>query len=164
MTGTGPLSFDVNIAGGGNFGWPILPHGGGAYWNVFGTYIGGAAGPTAGAGETYANFAPSLNSGGTGTNGIIVSAAVNYQNNAGARLPIYACVYGPASPFQAVSIGNMLPGGSGSLAADIFTLAGGGITFTNNDYIGVYVEDVAGGGTPVVASVLVEADMMVHFF
>ena len=80
-------SFDLEIIGGGipgNFGWPILPHGGGAYYNIIGRYIGGAPGVTLG--ETYGEYMPSK--------GELLGFSINWQNNSATAYKVFMANYG----------------------------------------------------------------------
>ena len=71
--------------------------------------------------------------------------AINYQNNSlGRNYDIFAANYGP-SAFGRIGIGTALSGSFGSFERSVSV--GGGITILPGDYIGIYVEDSAGGGT-----------------
>jgi hypothetical protein len=135
-----PASFDIDLTGSSSFGWPVLPHGAGSYFNMTGRYIGIPPLPTSTRGYTYGEFIPGTAAGVTGE---LLAGAVNYQNNSGARQRVYMANYGGVSPFVTQLIGSALAG-FGSLQFSF--PSGSGITLRPTDYIGIYVEDATGGG------------------
>ena len=95
---------DVDLAFGGVRGHPILPHGAGAFYNVFGASINV---PTAGLGFTYGEYMP--------YGGQIVGAAINLISTSRAAPPAnqkyYAACYGGGGfPFVAELIGSKATG------------------------------------------------------
>jgi hypothetical protein len=124
---------DINLATGA-FGWPVLPHGGGTFYNMTGRYVGAV--PSRGRGATYGEFIPGSNA---GVGGEILAAAVNYQNNSISNYDVFVGNYGTASPFGRARIGTALAGTFGSLELS-FTV-GSGIPVAPTDYIGIYVAD-----------------------
>jgi hypothetical protein len=120
--------------GSGAFGWPVLPHGGGTFYNMTGRYIGAI--PTRTRGATYGEFMPGASS---GVAGEILAAAVNYQNNSISNYDVFVANYGTTSPFGRARIGTALAGSFGSLELS-FTV-GSGIQVLPTDYIGIYVGD-----------------------
>ena len=123
-----PDSFDLSVYGGGFFGWPVLPHAAGLYYNLTGRYIDGI--PTFARGPSYGEYIPNLS-------GELLSCAVNYQNNSSGIQTIYMANYGPVSPFNVVQIGVAFPMSAGSL--DISLEPSSGIPITAGDYIGIFV-------------------------
>jgi len=121
------------------FGWPVLPHGGGSYFNTFGRYINTV--PTRGRGNSYGEYLPGL---ATGLTGEILACAINYQNNSGTSPRAYMANYGP-SAFSVITLG---PIGLGSSSLEVSRAVGAGIPIVPGDYIGIFVEDIAGGFTP----------------
>jgi len=93
-------SFDLcatALPGGGPsfYGWPILPHGGGAYWNSSGSYIGGFGGtpdPQVGENQSFGEYFPC-----TDAKGEILGVAANYTNFSGEDLALYVVNYGPTA-------------------------------------------------------------------
>ncbi|MDA9072559.1 hypothetical protein N9K75_01645 [bacterium] len=130
-------SFDLDISGlpPGPFGWPILPHGGGAYYNIIGRYI---AVPSATLGQTYGEYMPSK--------GELLGFSVNWLNNSGISHNVFMANYGPSNPMVSLSALGSIALGSGSTY--LSRQVGNGIPFVQGDYIGIYVEDGGGGGTP----------------
>ena len=131
-----PASFDL-IYGGGIFGWPVLPHAAGLYYNLTGRYIDGF--PSFARGQSYGEYIPNLS-------GELLSCAVNYQNNSSGFQTIYMANYGPVSPFNVVPIGVAFPMQAGSL--DISLEPSSGIQITAGDYIGIFVESGGSGIEP----------------
>ena len=125
---------NVDLASFGQVGWPVLPHGGGTFYNMFGRYIGAV--PTSGNGFTYGEYIPGTTA---DVSGEILCAAVNYQNNSNIDYHIYVANYGVTSSFGSSLIGIAGPSSSGSLETS-FTV-GRGISIAPKDYIGIYVED-----------------------
>ena len=83
---TGPTPF---------FGWPILPHGGGASWNALGTYIGGVAfspDPQVSENQSFGEYFPC-----TDAKGEILGVAANITNLSGRPYGLYAVNYGPGN-------------------------------------------------------------------
>ena len=132
-------SFDVDLNLGGVYGWPILPHGTGTYYNITGRYISGI--PTQNIGATYGEYIPGNNA---SLSGEILAGAINYQNNSGRIHNVYLANYGNTTAFGRILIGttSLLPG-YGSL--EVSSVIGTGITIAPRDYIGIYVEDPNGG-------------------
>jgi hypothetical protein len=95
---------DVSIAGGVR-GFPILPHGAGAFYNMFGAAINV---PTSGLGFTYGEYMP--------YGGQIVGAAINLISTArapatpAAQKYYAACYGGGGFPFAAELIGSKAAG------------------------------------------------------
>ena len=93
-------SFDLcatALPGGGPsfYGWPILPHGGGAYWNSSGSYIGGIGGtpdPQVGENQSFGEYFPC-----TDTKGEILGVAANFTNISSTIYALYVVNYGPTS-------------------------------------------------------------------
>ena len=89
-------SFDLCSSNGGRtpfFGWPILPHGGGASWNALGTYVGGLPGtpsPTVGENQSFGEYFPC-----TDSKGEILGVAANISNLSRNAYGLYAVNYGP---------------------------------------------------------------------
>ena len=131
-----PNSFDVDLTlSSGAFGWPVLPHGGGTFYNMTGRYVGAI--PSRARGPTYGEFLPGTSA---GVNGEILCAAVNYQNNSVNNYDVFVANYGTASSFGRARIGTAVAGTFGSL--EISFIAGSGIiTIAPTDYIGIYVGD-----------------------
>ena len=130
-----PGSFDMDLTlGSGAFGWPVLPHGGGTFYNMTGRYVGSV--PSRGRGATYGEYIPGTSA---GVAGEILAAAVNYQNNSISNYDVFVGNYGTASPFGRARIGTALAGTFGSLELS-FTV-GSGIPVAPTDYIGIYVAD-----------------------
>ena len=147
-----PNSFDIDLLQpGAIFGWPVLPHGAGTYYNVTGRYINSV--PARGRGASYGEFIPGSVAGVTGE---ILAGAVNYQNNSLTNYDVYMSNYGIASPFGRTRIGTALAGTFGSL--EISTNPGSGIPLSPTDYIGIYVES-PGGGAIVPPTVLIEGTL-----
>jgi len=135
-------SFDLMLSN-PTTGWPILPHGGGAFYNLGFNYIGGV--PTQGRPETYGEFVPCTEDVG----GEIVAASVNYTNQDLGRqnYDVYVVNYSTGN-FEIIGpapSGNMTWNTSGSLcwAAPL----GLGIPITGSSYIGLFVP-VRGPGAP----------------
>ena len=122
-----PDSFDL-FYGGGIFGWPVLPHAAGLYYNLTGRYIDLI--PRFARGQSYGEYIPNLS-------GELLSCAVNYQNNSSDFQRIYMANYGPVSPFNVVQIGIASPMSTGSLGISLEPSSG--IPITAGDYIGIFV-------------------------
>jgi hypothetical protein len=137
-----PNSFDIDLLQPGIiFGWPILPHGTGTYYNITGRYINSV--PVRGRGSTYGEYIPGNNA---SVSGEILAGAVNYQNNSASNYDIFLSNYG-TSLFGRTRIGTALAASFGSL--EISATTGNGIPILPSDYIGIYVEDPAAGpGNP----------------
>ena len=135
-----PNSFDIDLfQPGAIFGWPVLPHGAGSYFNMTGRYINAV--PSRARGATYGEFMPGNAAGVTGE---ILAGAVNYQNNSLTNYDVFMSNYGTASPFGRARIGTALALTFGSL--EISLNSGSGIPLSPTDYIGIYVESPGGGG------------------
>ena len=141
---------DVNIAG-GQRGFPILPHGAGAFYNMFGASINI---PTSGLGFTYGEYMP--------YGGQIVGAAINLISTArapatpAAQKYYAACYGGGGSPFALELIGSKAAGADeGSIfynttgATGFETVTGlitsnpgpiNAIAFGRGSYIGIFVD------------------------
>jgi len=135
-----PGSFDL-IYDGGIFGWPVLPHAAGLYYNLTGRYIDEI--PTFTRGQSYGEYIPGYD---TNLSGELLSCAVNYQNNSSGFQTIYMANYGPVSPSNVVQIGVAFPNSAGSL--DISLEPSSGIPITAGDYIGIFVGSGVGGIEP----------------
>jgi hypothetical protein len=127
------IHVDLTLSSGA-FGWPVLPHGGGTFYNMTGRYVGAV--PSRALGPTYGEFLPGTS---TGVNGEILCAAVNYQNNSGSNYDVFVANYGTASTFGRARIGTAVAGTFGSL--EISFTVGVGIPIAPTDYIGIYVGD-----------------------
>ena len=138
------LSVDLNLTGGTIFGWPILPHGGGSYYNTFNNYIGRPPFSVSPAlGERFGEYMPQ--------DGEIFGAAINwaYKYVTGNTYEIFASNYGPSgfvqiNPAQditqatgGINTSLILPGASGSHS----NWFGQPIRFAAGDYIGIYIYD-----------------------
>ena len=130
-----PNSFDVHLNQvAGAYGWPVLPHGAGAYYNLTGRYIN--AQPTRARGSTYGEFIPGSIA---GINGELLAGAVNYQNNSALNYDVFMANYGTASSFGQALLGTALAGSFGSF--EISFGSGSGIQLAPTDFIGIYVKD-----------------------
>ena len=119
------------------YGWPILPHGLGAYYNVHGASIN-IPGPTRP--HAYGEFMPNHLSGGH-----IIGGAINFRNAAGApEANVYMINYGPStSPPQRERFGTGLPPSIGAGAQEgslTRMLPVTPIKWSQKDYIGIYVD------------------------
>jgi len=124
-----PPSFNVNPTIGGRplVGWPILPHGAGAYYNLYGTYIDI---PQTGRPWTYGEFIPCEEMGGE-----IVSVGANYLNSGNTTYELYVCNY---TAQQQTKVGDLLAFNQGSLCWAV--PLGNGIPIPGpGDYIGLFV-------------------------
>ena len=131
--------------GGAPFGWPILPHGGGASYNNYGWYMGSRVAPFTGfnpLGINYGEYMPQA--------GRIYGAAVNWAtaNISRNKYKIYAVNYGPGI--------YTFPGMEITQSSGGIPISGGGnwrgsnrvwdepISFLSGDYIGMYIVPVGG--------------------
>jgi hypothetical protein len=135
-----PAAFDIDLfQPGSSFGWPVLPHGAGAYYNLTGRYINAV--PARGRGASYGEFMPGTSAGVTGE---LLAGAVNYQNNSATNYDVFMSNYGTASPFGRARIGTAIAGTFGSL--ELSFLPTFGIPLAATDYIGIWVESPGGPG------------------
>ncbi|MDA9846623.1 hypothetical protein N9C10_01665 [Flavobacteriaceae bacterium] len=141
-------AFDLDINGGGEIGWPILPHGGGAFYNVLGEYINGSIFPPgipiSGSGWTYANFAYIPAAGTTGR-GFFNGSSINYYYTATARNVSYevsAVCYGP-SGYTATPLSSLIGPGSGG--GSITTDFNASFVYLAEDYFGLAITGVNSG-------------------
>jgi hypothetical protein len=133
-----PNSFDIDLfQPGAIFGWPVLPHGAGAYYNLTGRYINAV--PSRARGSTYGEFIPGTSA---SVSGELLAGAVNYQNNTAQNYDVFMANYGTATAFGRARIGTVVAGTFGSL--ELSFLPGSGIPLAPTDYIGIYVEDPSG--------------------
>jgi hypothetical protein len=150
--GSAPMnSIHVDLGTNAPRGFPILPHGAGAYHNVFGRAI---SVPTSGQGYTYGEYMP--------YDGEIVGAAINLYSNSIDGIPIamkfYAACYGGGGfPFITELIGTKAAGADeGSIfynttgAVGFESVTGliqphpgvpAAIPFGSGSYIGIFVDD-----------------------
>ena len=172
------LSVHLDVTGGaGIFGWPILPHGGGSYYNSFGSYIGNPpSSVTPAYGERFGEYMPQA--------GAIYGASINwaykYVNVPSSTYEIFASNYGPSlfaqiNPPLADSITastsgitTVLPtapilGQSGS-HSNWFSLP---IRFLAGDYIGIYIYNTTTPASTIGVSILdpftVEGTIYIRF-
>ena len=129
------------------YGWPILPHGLGAYYNVYSVSIN-----TPGNGTPY-SYGESM-----AYNGNIVGGAINYRNASLNSQNIYMINYGPITSPGIQSRKNfkiILPTILGSTDGSISRQLTGPdqIRFFAKDYIGIYVDIT--DDTPTVAPELI---------
>ena len=137
------------------FGWAILPHGGGAYYNVFGNYIGTIL-PARNFGSNIGEYMPQ--------DGEIYGGAINFalrDTGSGRKYQVYGTNYGsattaglfPTVPTAILPINQVAPimAGPGNTQGSFsnWGLIPGGrpIPFAAGDYIGIFI-DYAGGGVP----------------
>ena len=160
---------DVSIAGGLR-GFPILPHGAGAFYNAFGSAINV---PTSGLGYTYGEYMP--------YGGKIVGAAINLISTSRVTTPsaqrYYAACYGGGGfPFAFELIGSKAAGvDQGSIfyntsgATGFETLNGliavnpgpiNAVSFGRGSYIGIFV-DFTGAAT---VDVAIEGNTIFKYF
>jgi len=142
---------DVDLGPATLRGFPILPHGMGAFYNVFGAGINV---PSSGSGFTYGEYMP--------YNGEIVGAAINLYSTSLISMKIYAACYGGGgSPFAQELIGSVGGIDEGSIFYNTTGIVGretvtGRISFNpgvpapvpfgRGSYIGIYVS--SGGTAP----------------
>lgn len=128
------LSFDLSPLGYGLFGWPILPHGAGVYFNTFDRYIGGQ--PSHLSPVTYGKLIPEIYDGGE-----ILSGTISYQNNSTTNYRVLLANY---TTSETKLIGTALANSFGSFEVSLDS--GSGINLNSQDYIGICVEDNSEGG------------------
>ena len=141
--------------GSGIYGWPVLPHGGGTFYNVFGRYIGTI--PTTLLGQTYAEYIPGNAQSLTGE---LLSCGINYENTSGRPYRVYMANYG-TSVFSNTLVGVAAAGTNGSFEVSLANGFGNPILPT--DYIGIYVEDT-GGGSNIPPSITIEGTIYYSLF
>ena len=129
-------SFDVALNGNSfpnNIGWPILPHGGGAFFNVYGRYIGGF--PQNGVGPSYASH--------MAFDGEIIGASINYTTRYGSQLRCNIANFGPITPNLPI-FSFTIPAAIAPLPV-VYTsqdsIIGQSIPFQTGDFIGMYITD-----------------------
>ena len=134
-----------------------MPHGAGAYYNMFGKYISSniSGGPTYGEGSSYGEYVPgsALN-----LHGEILAGSINYQNNSLQNYNVYAASY---SGFTNHNFGTALSLTNGSF--DFSLAIGLGLPVIANDYIGIYVADPS-GGSQTAPKLLIEGTLYYSLF
>ena len=151
--GSAPINFiDVSLSGNARPGFPILPSGSGAFYNVFGAAIDV---PTSGRRYTYGEYMP--------YDGEIVGAAINLTSKSATGNPeplamkYFAACYGGGSPFITELIGEKASGADeGSIfynttgAVGFESVTGliqphpgvpAAIPFGSGSYIGIFVDN-----------------------
>ena len=145
---TGPFpmvnSFEVSQTGGPYYGWPILPHGLGTFYNVYNVSINT---PSNSHPFAYGEYIPAA--------GNIVGGAINFRctsTSGGGSFPAlgynaYMINYGGTTPSPTrqllKSLGPVIPNNSqGSTSNMLVALPAtpSQITFLAKDYIGIYVD------------------------
>jgi hypothetical protein len=154
------LSVALDVSGVASIlGWPILPHGGGSYYNTFNNYIGNPpSSVTPAYGERFGEYMPQA--------GAIFGAAINwaYRYDAGRKYEIFASNYGPSGFVQinppladsiTASTGGIttissppLPPGSLGESGSHSNWFSQPIRFVAGDYIGIYIWEVTGSTLP----------------
>ena len=119
-----PASFDLNLNNQGMYGWPVLPHAAGIYYNLTGRCLGII--PRSGIGFSYGEGMP--------TKGELLAVAVNYQNNSFYNYQIFMANYtlGLAHP-----LGDIVGNNSGTVTLNLPPASG--IPINPGDYIGIFV-------------------------
>ena len=169
------MSVALDVSGAASiFGWPILPHGGGSYYNSFGSYIGNPPSSVNPAyGERFGEYMPQA--------GAIYGASINwaYRYVTGSAYEIFASNYGPLFPqinpplpnsitASTSGITTVLPppgslGQSGS-HSNWFSLP---IRFLAGDYIGIYIYNTTTPaptrGVPISDPFTVEGTIYIRF-
>ena len=142
-------SFNLNLSGAGpSFnGWPILPHGVGAYFSVFRNTTGSTV---LSGGNSYGEYMPKA--------GRITAVAINYFNNTSAEFNYVVANYGGVTSPALRNTSPVLGATEGSDFNDISSTA---IAFVAGDYIGIYVSEVVTGTTP--PKIVIEGTIYVEF-
>ena len=137
------------------YGWPIIPHGLGAYYNVYNISISVPQNSTP---YSYGEFMPK--------DGFIVGGAINYKNASGSIHNAFMINYGPATAPSAASRQNFkilppsIPIGESSISR---MLAGSDqIKFAQKDYIGIYV-DIADDTPTAPPAIIIEGTLYIQF-
>jgi hypothetical protein len=152
------LSANMQVFSGGvfppYFGWAILPHGGGAYYNVFGNYIGTIL-PARNFGSNIGEYMPQ--------DGEIYGGAINFalrDNGSGQTYNVYGTNYGSSTtpgvfppaiqPINQVApISSASPGNTQGSFSNWGLIPGGRpIPFAAGDYIGIFIDYTGVGGVP----------------
>ena len=138
-------SFDLSTTGAGLYGWPILPHGEGAFYNVFGRSIrGGPIGPGGAVLETFGEPVVYDCS--------IVAVGINWSTLglAGTINNVYVANYNTAVTQLIARIPNPRVATLRDSGCAVYNLAANGQSIlcsstTPCEQIGIYVEDPSGG-------------------
>jgi len=109
-------------------GFPVLPHGGGAQYNVFGNYI---KIPTDNAGATFGEYMP--------FDGKIIAIGINWWRKAFQEFKVYAVNYGPSNFITTPELVITIPLQFESVGSDSGLSIDNPINFQKGDYIGIYL-------------------------
>ena len=152
-------SFNLNLPGNTNgplIGWPILPHGHGSFYNVFGSSINSinSVGPTPAEGYSYASYLP----GTSAIKGEIKACSINYCHRSLSNSYRVLVINYSTGNFALVTThpSGLVDGNSTSLVLPPKT-----IPISGGDYIGICVHDTSGStGNP---SPQIAIEGTVHF-
>jgi hypothetical protein len=166
------LSADMQVSGGGPsyYGWAILPHGGGAYYNVFGNYIGTVLSGGTNYGSNIGEYMPQA--------GKIYGGAINFalkDNMSGQRYYVYGTNFGSSTTagafpptIQAINQVATINSGGGNIQGSFSNWFGSSIPFAPGDYIGIFIDyenigSVAGRGLSIDDPITIEGTLYIRF-
>ena len=174
------LSADMQVFNGGvfppYFGWAILPHGGGAYYNVFGNYIGSILSGGTNYGSNIGEYMPQA--------GQIYGGSINFalkNNGTGIKYSVYGTNYGSSTtqgvfptiipPSTIKAINEFTPSifsGAGNLQGSYSNWFVDPILFAAGDYIGIFITYeppaiVSGRGLPIPDPITIEGTLYIRF-
>ena len=112
-------------------GFPVLPHGGGAHYNVFGYYIDI---PRDNSGATFGEYMP--------FEGKIIAIGINWYGKVVLQesMTVYAVNYGPSDFIRTQELEITIPSGSQLVGSASGVAINEPIKFQKGDYIGIYVK------------------------
>jgi hypothetical protein len=158
------------------YGWAILPHGGGPYYNVFGNYIGSVLSGGINYGSNIGEYMPQQ--------GQIYGGSINFalkDNGTGIKYSVYGTNYGsstsqgvfptiiPPSTIQAINqIPSSIFSGGGNLQGSYSNWFVDPILFAAGDYIGIFITyeppvTVSGRGLPIPDPITIEGTLYIRF-